>query len=283
MTVNRIKLTATLTLLVAIFMAGLSATSAQAQDDQEYKRAYNAGLEAYKAKNIDQAYSDWERTVDLAKTAGDNDIANKANNYLAQLDYRRGGGLLKTEDFEGAISHFDKGIARNANFAKNYYGKGLALKKLDRIDDAMAMYQQAIEVGNANRDRKTASTAEKAIRDYYIFVASSALGKQSPSGRDADNALGAIESLTQFVELDADGFYYQAVAHNVKGDHSTAIDLSKQALDLHKGSRADKSKIYYTLGEAYMYSGDNASAKDAFSNCIGNWAASAKHYMETLD
>ncbi len=270
--------------LLLLFLAtSLSAATALAQDDQAYKKAYNAGLAAYKAKNITEARAQWVKAADLARQAGDKDIAKKSNYYVAQLDYKLGLGAYKKDQFEQAIKHFKEGTARYPEYVKNLYGEGLALKKLNRTDEALAKFQETIAAGDKYRDRETAGEAKERIREHFYYLASSAVSKQNASKSDADRALGALTSSKEYLEPDADYYYYTAVAYNIKGDYGQSVSMADQALGLHRGSKTDKAKIYFVKGEALMYAGDTAGAKAAFQNAAyGSYAASARHYLDTL-
>ncbi|NIP53397.1 hypothetical protein GWN42_17115, partial [candidate division KSB1 bacterium] len=82
---------------------------------------------------------------------------------------------------------------------------------------------------------------------------------------------------------DSDVYYYLAEIHKVKGEFQQAISMADQALEIHRGSRTDKAKIYYVKGEALMSMGDNSGAKSAFQNAAyGSYKQSAEHYIETL-
>ncbi len=269
-------------LLLAFLVAAIGSSAASAQD---YKEAYNNGLEAAKAKNYDEAYAQFSRAVEGAKQAGDADVEKRAAKVLAQLDYRNGLKATKAENYEEALTHFDKGIAHYPTNAKNYLGKALALKKLDRMDDAMAMFLKAKEVAEANGDRKTARTAEKAIRDQYIFLASSTLSKKGDrTGRaEGEQALAYLEEMQKYVEPDADAYYYMAEAYKAMGNYEQAVAMADKALELHRGSRTDKAKIYFVKGEALMAMQDYEGAKAAFRNAAyGSYKATAQHYIETL-
>ena len=278
MTVNRINLTrlASCALLAAFLMAGLSATPALAQD---YKKNFNAGLEAYKASNFSQARAKFAEAATGAESAGDAEIAQKSKNAAAQMDYKLGNAALKAENYEQALTHYKAGQAMFSGYVLNKYGEGLALKKLGRIDEALTVWNEVAKSGN----RKAGRTAEKAIRDHFYFQASSAVSKKNPTSSDADRAVAALEASTQYLEPDADYYYYTAVAHNIRGNTSACITAANTALDMHRGSRTDKAKIYFVKGEALMYSGDTEGAKAAFANAAyGSYKASAEHYLNTL-
>lgn len=282
MTVNHINLTrlASCALLATFLMAGITTTPALAQ---EYKEAFNAARTAAEAKDYKTAYTKYEEAARGAQSAGDQDVLSMSNRVLSQLDRINGNRALKAKNYDVAKGHFEKGITRNASNAKNHYGLGLALKNLGEIESGMAAFMKAIEIGDSSGDRKTANTARTAIRKHYYFLASSAVSKSNPSAADGDRALAALEALMEYLEPDADYHYYTAVSHNIKGNNGACITSANKALEIHKGSRADKAKIYFVKGEALMYSGDTEGAKAAFQNATyGSYKASAEHYLQTL-
>lgn len=274
--------TSTLRMLTLLLLAVILAVPASAQ---EYKEAYNAGLAAAEAKNYAEALRKFTEAADGARSEGDTDVQSRANRIIGQIEYTFGVRQTRSENYDQALSHFENGITRHPTYAKNYLGKALALKKLDRIDDAMSFFQQAIQVGQENADSGTARTAENAIRDHYVYLASTALSR-TPSGAtrtDADEALAHLEKMAEYVEPDADAHYYRAVALNAKGQTADAVAAADTALELHRGSRTDKAKIYFVKGEALMRAGDAAGAREAFRNAaVGNYRASAEHFLEVL-
>ncbi len=278
MTVNHINLTrlASCALLAAFLIAGVSATPALAQ---EYKEAYNAALEAANAKNYPVARSKFAEAATGAQAAGDTEIAKKSKYIAAQIDYKFGNAALKADNFDQALTHYKNGQAMYPDYVKNRYGEGLALKKLGRMDEALTVWQEVAK----STDRKTARSASTAIRDHFYFQASSAVSKTNATAADADRAFAALEASKEYLEPDADYYYYTAVAHNIKGNYGACATSANKALEMHKGTRADKAKIYFVKGEALMYSGNTEGAKAAFQNATyGSYKASAEHYLTTL-
>ncbi len=248
---------------------------------QQYKEDYNAGLEAAKDPTATaDARSLFVSAATGADEASDAEVAHRARYYVAQLDYRLGTAAFRAEDYPAALEHYVEGENIFPTFIKNTYGKGLALKNLGRIDEALEAFKTA---AGAQGDRRTSLAAEKAIRDHFMNQASTLLAKRNATRADADAAQAAITSLLEFMEADADVHYYTALAHYTKGEGESAIAAAQQALNIHTGSRSDKAKIYYVLGEAYVSVGNRDAARDAFSNAVyGTWKQSAEHYLETL-
>ncbi len=268
--------------LALIVLFGVAtAVPSRAQADQEYKKSYNSALEAAKAKKYDDAYGLFTKAADQAKKAGDTEIANKANKVVAQLDYMRGKKLSDASKFDEALTHFEKGIKRYPQYSQNYLGQGLALAKLGREDEALAVYQNAMK----STDAQIANAAKDAVRQNYIYLASTALTRNGggTTRADAQEAIKDLTDMQKYVEADADTYYYLGEAYKVLNDYNKVVDSANKALALHKGSKSDKAKIYFLKGEAHMSLGDNASAKAAFSEArFGSYKASAEHYLSTL-
>ena len=283
MTVSSSKRT---TILFAMFFAalliGLSSSTASAQ---AYKEAYNAALEAAKAKDLPTALTKFTEAADGAAAEGDGDVEKRSRKVISQIEYNLGRRELKAENFDSAIAHFDNGIANYPTNALNYLARASTLKKMDRIDDAIAAFAQTAEIATAAQDTKTTRSAQEAIRGHYVFLASSALSRNGAraTASDADEAMGHIQSMLQYVDADSDALYYTAESQKVKGEYDQAIVSADQALEMHRGSRSDKAKIYFVKGESMMNSGDIAGAKAAFTNAAyGSYRASAEHFLETL-
>ncbi|MBO6576699.1 MAG: tetratricopeptide repeat protein [Rhodothermales bacterium] len=274
--------TSTLRMLTLLLLAVILAVPATAQD---YKEAYNAGLVAAEAKNYTEALKKFTEAASGARAEGDSDVESRANRIIGQIEYSFGVRQTRAENFDAALAHFENGITRHPTYAKNFLGKALALKKMERIDDAMAAFTQAVEVGNANADRATARKAESAVREHFVYVASTALSRNAngATSADADEAIAALDQVAQYVEPDADVLYYRAVALHAKGQTADAVAAADQALELHRGSRTDKAKIYFVKGEALMRAGDADGARAAFqSAAVGSYRASAEHFLEVL-
>ena len=268
--------------MLAFILAGISASPVFAQ---EYKEAYNTATEAAKAKNYTKAYADFLKAAKLASAANDKDIANKSTKIAAQIDYLIGKQLVQSEKYDEALKRFEQGIKLLPAYANNYEGKVLALKKLNRGEEAIAAYQTLIDYGKKNNDAEAVKSGESGIVDYYVFLASSAFeGKSEPTANDGREALKHLEKLQSTgLTLSADAYYYMAVAQNAIGNYAQAVAAADKALELHKGSKTDAAKIYFTKGEALMYGGNTAGAKEAFQNAaFGSYKSLAEHYIQTL-
>ena len=278
------------TRLFALFflVAGLSAAPVLGQDSggdkQEYKRAYNAARKAAQNKDYQKAYQEFSRAAKLAEQAGDQQVARSASKVVAQLDYNFGLQAMKNGQPEQAVEHFNSGLESFPSFANNYWGKAQALKKLDRTDEAIATFEQAISTGQEQGNETLVSKAKAKIRDHYVYLASQALSAENVTSAAADEALNHLSALDEYeIEPDASVYFYRATAANAKGNTQQAVDLANQALEVSNGSRTDKAKIYFLKGEALMKLGNNNEARTAFQNAAyGSYKQSAEHYLEQL-
>ncbi len=278
---TRLVACATLVALLASSPALGQETETRLKEGQEYKMKYNEALEAAKAKQYDKAYAAFESTIPLAQAAGDTEVVSRSSKVLAQLDNSRGIQAFKAEKYEESLTHHQKGIERDNSYVPNHYGKAKALEKMGRLDEALPLLQGVM----AMDDRKSAQAAESTIRGHYIFTASSSLSGNSgnPSRADAQKAIDALDEMELYVEADADAFYYRAEAFKVMGDYPKSIEAANTALDMHKGSRSDKAKIYFVQGESLMFAGSNAEARVAFENAaFGSYKPLAEHYIQEL-
>lgn len=252
---------------------------------QEYKEVFNSAREAALAKDYPTALTKYLEAADGAAAEGDADVERNARKVISQLSYLLGRGELKKENYDAALSQFDAGIDNYPSNAKNYLARASTLKKMDRLDDAIAAFAQTMEVATSGSDSQTARQAEDAIRGHYVYLASTALSRNGTrtGAADADEAMVHIEAMLQYVEPDADVYYYTAESQKVKGLYAESVASADQALAMHRGSRNDKAKIYFVKGESLMNMGNVADAKASFQNAAyGNYRASAEHYIETL-
>lgn len=282
-------LSRTLKLASLALLIGFVALPAVAQETktvikegQEYKMKYNEALEAAKAKDYNKAYTAFGEAATLAEAAGESDVAAKANKVMAQIDNSRGTRAFKQENYEEALQFHQTGIELSNGYVPNHYGKAKALQKMDRMEEALPIFQAVMGMG----DRKSASAAERSVRGHFVYIASTQLSSNNsaPSQGNAQAALDALEEMELYVEADADVLYYRAEAYKTLGDYAKSIEMADKALEVHRGSRADKAKIYFVKGEAHMFAGSNQAASDAFSNALfGSYKPLAEHYLNELN
>lgn len=258
------------------FVTGLAGVASA----QEYKETYNAAIAAAEAGNYADAYNKYELAARQAEAEGDTDVAKKAHIVCAKIAKIVGTEAYKAGDFQEALAEFEKGIKHEPEYVPNLYMKGLAQKQLGDIDAAMTTLA---EVANG-RDQKSARTAAEAIRDYHHAEASKLAARDPLSSPDAQQIRSLIASMQEYGQQpDANSFFYLGIAAKAQGNYDEAVSFADQAIQVHRGSRADQAKLHFLKGESLMLAGENALAKEAFTAAaFGSYKASAEHYLETL-
>lgn len=255
--------------------------NATKQQLEELKAAYAKGVQAAKQNNSSAAYQNLEQALTLAQQTEQSGAAQKIQQYLTQLPRQWGNKALKNDNYEDALTHFEKGLEHNPEAPYMHYGRGLALINLDRVDDAMQALTQAMNLGQSQGDQRTERLARERIRDHYVSLASEALNAQNPTAAQADEALGYLEEMQQYVDRNASAYFYEATALYHQGQYQQAIETARQGLELHDGSRSSAAKFHFVIGEAYIGLGDMESACGEFPNAAyGDYQARADHYLE---
>lgn len=266
-------LMASITFAMMIF-AGVGVQSIAAQSvDKDAAEKYNEGLELLKSKDYEAALNTFAEAQKMAETAGDKGTASKAENYVYRLCYNVGVGYVKQGDYETALSYFDRGIAIEPSYYKNYKGRAAVLK--DQGEDAASMeaFVKTAEVASAAGELEERS---KALAQAEGFVAKSVQDK---------NYKAVIETGNLFLQFSESSnvHYYMANAYNQLGDYQQALAHAEQALELDTGSRASKAKIHFEMAEAYKNTGQFQQALQAYSEAAyGDFKQRAEHEMEVI-
>ena len=274
--------------LVCLLLAGVLATPAVAQngggggdDLSALKQAYSEGMKAAKQNDHETAYPRLEEAYRLAEASDQSNAARQILSVLQQLPKQWGNQALKNKNYSAALMHFEKGSEHAPEDAYMMYGQGVALVNMDSTGTAMARMSQAIEVGQANGDTRTANLATERIREEYIARASQALSAQNPSEDEAEEALTALDQMREYVDPSAKSLFYRSLAYDVQGDHEQAIQTAERGLEMHQGSRSDAARYHFVIAESQMRMGNTNQACQTFQDAAyGDYKARSEHYLE---
>lgn len=260
---------------------GSSQASPKAEKLNQLKKSYKTGVKAAKSGNHSQAYNQLEQALELARDTEQGNAENQIIGYLQRLPKNWGNTAIENEDYEQALTHFDKGVKYASDDAYMHYGKGLALVNMDSTEAGLTTLKQAIEVGNRTGNTRVTGLATERIRDEFLAKASKALNAQNPSAAQADRALAAIEDMEQYVEPNAKALFYRARALFEKGQFSEAISVAEQGLEKHQGSRSDAAKYHFIIAESQLNLGNKNTACQTFQRAtFGDYKARAEHYLK---
>ncbi len=256
----------------------LSVGSVQAQSESSLSAAQQKKLR----KELQQTASRFEESIQLAQKLGLDDLIGKIENNLIESLKGAGSAALKQENYAEALSHF-KALQEYTDADPTVqYNQGLALINMeDSTEAGLQSLRQAIEVGNEVGNTRVAGLATERIRDEFLARASKALQGDSPSQAQIDEALSALDQMTEYVEPNANAMFYRGTALYESGQYQSAIQAAQQGLDMHQGSRSDAAKFHFVIAESQMETGNKASACETFANAAyGDYEARANHYLE---
>lgn len=260
---------------------GGDSEGASSEQLEQLKKAYKAGLQAAKANNHSQAYTQLEQALQLARDAEQEGASNQILGYLQKLPKNWGNAAIENEQYEQALTHFEKGVRHAENDAYMHYGQGLSLVNLDSTETGLETLQQAIEVGNKTGNTRVTGLATERIRDEFLARASESLNAENPTNAEANAALDALDEMTEYVDPNAQSYFYRARALFELDNYEEAIAAAQEGLSLHQGSRSDAAKYHFIVAESQMNLGNEETACQTFGNAAyGDYQARAQHYLE---
>lgn len=267
--------------MLALLIMGISIDPAVAQDDQQYKKDFNAAREAAQAKDYNTAYDLFAKAATGAAEQGDESVQASSLKVLSQLDNARGNQALKAERCDDALAHFDKGIENFPTYSRNYANRADAIMCQGNAEEGLAAYQRAMQVAESQSDTKIVNYAEAKIRRHFIQDVADLLSG-NPGSSQADQAIAIINDMQSYVDLESEEYYYMAVAYNLKREYTQGAMMSDQALEAggSRINRTERSNINFVKGEALMNSGEADAAVEAFKLVTtGSFRPSAEHNL----
>ncbi len=272
-------------LLLSLQPAPVLAQSSDQEDIKQkikqLKQSFNTGLKAAKTNDHSQAYAKLEQALQLAEDVEEDNAANQVMKYLQTLPKNWGNEAIENENFEEALTHFDKGVTHAADDAYMHYGKGLALVNLDSTEAGLETLEKAIDVGNETGNTRVAGLATERIRQEFVAQASETLSGENSTAAQADSALSALDQMAEYVDPSATSLFYRARAHFEKGSFDEATSVAEEGLDKHQGSRSDAAKYHFIIAESQFRLGNKAEACRTFQDAtFGDYKARAEHYLK---
>ncbi len=214
--------------------------------------------------------------------------------------YNEGNQQLKSGNYSGAVESYDKALAIEKDY-RTYYQKGIALKKLNKLEDAKDAFESSLQQKN---DFEAAYNAlggvyfsmgnyEKAVDNFEKVLKSAknenvksavkknlaiAYAKMGNNAMTEGNSNKAIDYLQKAVDNNNYDAAYLALAklYSELGDWDKSISASESALKYR--SSISKGGPYYYMGVAYKGKGDTDKAKEMF-----NQAKSDATYKKTAE
>ncbi len=214
--------------------------------------------------------------------------------------YNDGNQKLKAGNYTGAVESYDQALAIEKDY-RIYYQKGIALKKLSKLDEAkdalesslkaktdfdagynalggvyfsMGNYEKAVE----NFEKVLETTKSANIKSAVKKNLAIAYAKMGNVAITEGNSKKGIEYLQKAVENNNYDAAYLSLSkiYSEIGEWDNAISAAENALKYR--STIGKGGPYYYMGVAYKGKGDTEKAKEMF-----NQAKSDATYKKTAE
>jgi len=270
-------------------------------DDAELH--YTLGLLSLESQRLDDAEKYMKKLVDLNQREGEAQyylgrIFENRKQYDAAIEWYekvhvgdyRFDAQLRIADVLGlsgrtdeAVQHLDailKGSQSDGSLVRTYIAKGELLRAARRYEEAMAVFNTALEIvpGNSDLLYSRALVAERLGRIDMLEADIKLILKTEPNNAHALNALGftladqtdrydeAYAYIKRAIEINPDDAAIidsWGWIHYRLGDYDKAIELLRKAL-----SRFDDAEIASHLGEVLWVSGKQDEARSIWQKAL---------------
>lgn len=182
-------------LLGVVFLLGTFAGFAQ-----DAAELINQANEALTAKDYAKAFELYENAMNnLGEVQVD-----------AAINFNIGFAAMQADKFDAAVKYFDKAIAADANKAKALELKANSLAKLDKTDEAIAAYKEAIVASPESAGDLNYNAGIVAFKGEKYEESAAFFGKAYEAGSNAENAI--FYQAMSYRKLDKDAEYKAALA-----------------------------------------------------------------------
>lgn len=240
--------------------AGADADDLKGSIEKQLMNAYyKNGIEQYKARKFDAAIAFFEKGYAFSEKLSNVSMITKTATYIAKVRYSKGTSLLKNNKINEAFAEYEMAIEIMPTYPNAYYGKGMVYKAKDDMANMMVNMDKAIELGASNPKaakivKKAKSTTAKALVNA---------GAKENNREQGKKAAEYINMSFKYTPGNAKAYYYLSLAYNSTKDWDKAIESANKAIELETG---DKGDMYFTLGQAYEGKGNAAGACKAYKN-----------------
>lgn len=222
--------------------AAVKAFEAAIASDNTFADAYyELGEALYKLKKFDEAGEQYERLISLSTPAAEAIKGMAFNRWGATLVMRR-----RPQD---ALSKYELAYEAGLRLPNLFHNWAVALRRLDRIEEAIAKYKEAIE-----RDH-----------DGKLYATHNNLG------RIYDELYKDDEALKEFQLAAREGSDYPAIALNNWGNVLLRLRRYSEALEKYQESiKCDPNytKAYYNRAFLLWQQGKHKEAKKAWKEAL---------------
>jgi tetratricopeptide (TPR) repeat protein len=238
------------------------------------KLHYQAALDLYKSKKLDEAIEKFEETEKVADKYNDPSTSQRASKVIPQLYYQRAGNKYDNDDFEGALEDYNKAIELKPDYDKAFYMKSLAYKKLDDQEGFLESTRKAIESGEKANNESVVASAKESGSKYFLMKAN-----EAKSAEKYTEAKKYIDLAIEFDSENSVAYYLLALVSNHLSNYDNAIEAANKALTYENDVPEEKAKIYYEIANALKEKGENSKACDNYKKAAYGAYKEAAEYQ----
>lgn len=211
------------------------------------------GVEAVRAKKMDEALTALEKAENLADLQGDVMTTRQAGRFVSNIYMMTGIESFNAKDYNKALESFQKGMKQDPGNIQLAYFTAKSYAEMGQLEQAMELYKQVIAAGAENSKFTKQATDAKADMDTYMLVAASEAAKA-----------GDIEKVQTYVaaipeNADANLLLIQTANNLKKYDVVIAKGTEAYAAQADAGKKGD---VAFLIGVAYQNKGNNAKAAE---------------------
>lgn len=238
---------------------GVDAEDLKSSIEKQLMNAYYKNGLQYKSIGLDAAIASLEKAYALAEQLGDDKMKTKSAINIAKFRSGKGNSLLKKNKLDEAFAEYEMALEIQPTCVNAFYGMGKLYKAKNDMANMVINMDKVIEFGADNPKaakyvKKAKSTASKAL------VTAGAKEIQKEHGKKAAEY---INQSFNYAPGNAKTYYYLALAYNNTNNWNDAITAANKAI----GMETEKnSEMYFALGQACEGVGNNADACAAYKN-----------------
>ena len=253
---------------------GFEADDLKGTMQTQLMNAYYKNGTQYKKIGLDAAIASLEKAYALSKQLGDDAMTSKSAKTTAKLRSGKGNSLLKKNKVEEAFAEYEMALEILPTCVNAYYGKGLVYKSKGDYKNMIINMDKAIELGADNP--KAAKTVKKAKSTTSKTLVNA--GAKEIQREHGKKAAEYINMSFNYAPGNANAYYYLALAYSKTNSWDDAITAANKAVGMETG---DKGDMYFALGQAYEGKGDAAGACTAYKSVTTGPNIEAAKYQMT--
>lgn len=254
--------------------AGVDAEDLQTSIEKQLLNAYYKNGLQYKKIGLDAAIASLEKAYAFAGELGDDSMKTKSASVISKLRAAKGNSLLKKDKIDEAFAEYEMALEINPNCVKAYYGKGLVYKSKGDYENMIINMDKVIEVGADNP--KAAKTIKKAKSTTSKTLVNA--GAKEIQREHGKKAAEYINMSFKYAPGTASAYYYLSLAYIKTSNWAEAITAANKAIALETG---DKGEIYFAIGQASEGKGDTVGACAAYKSVTTGPNVEAAKYQMT--